>query len=106
MGIDSKVEPHLEDRDRQPLRWRSGYITVLSVAPGWVRSGAWIRDPTAFRDLVEISRRTFLQPFSFSHRRTEQGETMPRPQIDYSVYLVTGRELLPPGKVSCTVDSS
>lgn len=25
---------------------------------------------------------------------------MPRPQIDYSVYLVTGRELLPPGKVS------
>ena len=25
--------------------------------------------------------------------------TMPKKQIDYSVYLVTGRELLPPGKV-------
>lgn len=24
---------------------------------------------------------------------------MPRPEIDYSLYLVTGRELLPPGKV-------
>lgn len=27
---------------------------------------------------------------------------MPRREIDYSVYLVTGRELLPPGKVSAS----
>lgn len=25
---------------------------------------------------------------------------MPKPTLDYSLYLVTGRELLPPGKVS------
>lgn len=27
-------------------------------------------------------------------------DSMPKPTLDYSLYLVTGRELLPPGKVS------
>lgn len=29
----------------------------------------------------------------------KQAFKMPRPTLDYSLYLVTGRELLPPGKV-------